>query len=267
MRLEGKRVLVVGASSGIGKATAVELAREGARVCVAARREDRLAETVSEAGNGAFALSCDVQDEASCAAVVAGAVSEMAGLDAVVYAPGISAWGPIETVDAETWHAVFATNVIGLSLILNAAIEPLTASRGRVVVLSSITIDDSPPRPKQSTYGVTKFALERIVECWQGEHHAVGFTSIALGDTLSEFGHNTDMEQMIPIVQKWEKLEYLYGRVMDPSAIGEQVVNAIASRETLRRIAITPAFPEAVDENVAETGLDAIELNREKGAR
>ena len=54
---------------------------------------------------------------------------------------------------------------------------------------------------------------------------------------------------------------------MDPSSIGEQVVNALASRETLRRIAITPAYPEAVaDENLAESGLDAIELNREKGA-
>ena len=264
MRLEGKRVLVVGASSGIGKATAVELAREGARVCVAARREDRLAETVSEAGNGAFALSCDVQDEASCAAVVAGAVSEMAGLDAVVYAPGISAWGPIETVDAETWHAVFATNVIGLSLILNAAIEPLTASRGRVVVLSSITIDDSPPRPKQSTYGVTKFALERIVECWQGEHHAVGFTSIALGDTLSEFGLQEDMEKMMPIVQRWNTLEYLYGRMMEPIAIAEQVVNALAARETIRRIAVTPSYPPEEDEKL-DYGEAALELSRDRG--
>ena len=51
MRLSGKRVLVLGASSGLGKASAIEIAREGGRVCVAARREDRLAETVEEGGD------------------------------------------------------------------------------------------------------------------------------------------------------------------------------------------------------------------------
>ena len=267
MRLEGRRILVLGASSGLGKASAIELAREGARVCVAARRTERLAETVEETGRRAFAVACDVQDEASCTSAVDAAVAELGGLDGVVYAPGISTFGPIEGVTAKEWQDVFATNVFGLSLILNAAIEHLNASRGRVVVISSITIDDSPPRPFQATYGVSKIALERLIEAWQGEHHAVGFTSIACGDTLSEFGHANDMERMIPIVQKWQKLEYLYGRMMDPSSIGEQVVNALAARETIRRIAITPAYPEAVDdENRAESGLDALALNREKGS-
>ncbi len=267
MRLEGKRVLMLGASSGLGKASAIEVAREGARVCVAARRVDRLSETVEEAGEGAFAVACDVRDEASCKAAVESAVGELGGLDAVVYAPGISTFGPIEEISAQQWHDVFATNLFGVSLVLNAAIEPLTAARGRAVVISSITIDDSPPRPFQATYVVSKIALERLIEAWQGEHHAVGFTSIACGDTLSEFGHGSDMERMIPIVQRWQALEYLYGRMMDPASIGEQVVNALAARETIRRIAITPSYPEAVsDENLAETGLDALELNRERGS-
>lgn len=266
MRLEGRRVFVLGASSGLGKASAIEVAREGGRVCVAARRTDRLAETVEEAGQGTFAVACDVRDEASCKAAVDTAVDEMGGLDAVVYAPGISNFGPIEEISAQEWHDVFATNVFGVSLVLNAAIEPLKAARGRAVIISSITIDDSPPRPFQATYGVSKIALERLIEAWQGEHRAVGFTSIACGDTLSEFGHGYDVDRMIPIVQAWQKKGYLYGRMMDPSSIGEQVVNALAARETLRRIAITPAYPEAVDENVAESGLDAVELNREKGA-
>ncbi len=260
-------MLVLGASSGLGKSSALEVAREGGRVCVAARRTDRLQETVEEAGQGAFAVPCDVRDEASCREAVEAAVAEMGGLDAVVYAPGISTFGPIEEITGQEWQDVFATNVFGVSYVMNAAIRHLTASRGRVVLISSITIDDSPPRPFQATYVVSKIALERLVEAWQGEHHAVGFTSIACGDTLSEFGHNNDLERMVPIVQKWQQLEYLYGRMMDPSSIGEQVVNALASRETLRRIAITPAYPEAVaDENLAESGLDAIELNREKGA-
>ena len=263
MRLSGKRVLVIGASSGLGKASAVEIAREGARVCVAARRMDRLEEAVSEAGHGAFALPCDVADEADCQRVVKEAVAELGGLDAVVYAPGISTFGPIEEISGEDWHRVLGTNLIGVSLVLNAAIGALEATRGRFVVISSISIDDSPPRPLQATYVVSKRALEVLIEAWQNEHRQVAFTSIASGDTLSEFGLKEDMEKMLPIVQRWNTLEYLYGRMMEPIAIAEQVVNALAARETIRRIAVTPSYPSEEEEKL-DYGEAALEQSRDR---
>lgn len=262
MRLAGKRVLVLGASSGLGKASAVQVASEGARVCVAARRVDRLEQTVREVGGDAFALVCNVRDEMSCRAVVEAAVSEMGGLDAVVYSPGISTFGPIEEIGQEDWHAVLETNLIGLSLILNAAIAHLTETRGKVVVISSISINDSPPRPQQATYIVSKRALEALIEAWQGEHRAVAFTSIASGDTLSEFGLDHDVEKLMPIVQRWTQLDYLYGRMMEPDAVAEQVVNALASRETIRRIAITPSYPEASEEQGEDRAKAAIRQQR-----
>lgn len=262
MRLAGKRVLVLGASSGLGKASAIQIASEGARVCVAARRVDRLEETVREAGGDAFAQVCDVRDEVSCRAVVEAAVSEMGGLDAVVYSPGISTFGPIEEIGQEDWHAVLGTNLIGVSLILNAAIAHLTQSRGKAVVISSITIDDSPPRPQQATYVVSKRALEALVEAWQGEHRAVAFTSIASGDALSEFGFGQDIAKLTPIVQRWSELDYLYGRTMEPVAVAEQVVNALASRETIRRIAITPSYPEGSEGPGADWAEEQIRKQR-----
>ena len=243
MRLSGKRVLVLGASSGLGKAAAVEVAKEGGRVCVAARRVDRLDETVAEAGPAAFARACDVRDEVSCREVVEAAVAELGGLDAVVYSPGVSTFGPIEAISGNDWREVLETNLIGVALILNAAIKHLEATRGKFVVISSIVINDSPPRPYQATYVVSKRALEAMIEAWQGEHRGVAFTSIATGDTLSEFGHGEDMDKMLPIVEHWSRLDYLYGRMMDPISVAEQVVNALASRETIRRIAITPSYP------------------------
>ncbi len=246
MRLKGKRILVVGASSGLGRESGHALAREGARVVFAARRTDRIEAAAAAAGGGAFALPCDVRDEASCRAAVAAAIAGLGGLDALVYAPGISTFGPIEEIDASDWQDCFATNVIGLSLILNAAIAELEANRGKVVVFSSISIDDSPPRPKQATYLVTKVALERLIQAWQGEHRLVGFTSIANGDTLTEFGFGQDAAKLAPIVQRWFELDYMYGRMMDPAAVAEQVVNALASPETIRRIAITPCYAEAL---------------------
>ena len=130
-----------------------------------------------------------------------------------------------------------------------------------VVVYSSISIDDSPPRPKQASYPISKIALERLIEAWQGEHRQVGFTSIANGDTLTEFGFGESMEKLIPIVQRWSELDYMYGRMMDAESVAEQVVNAIASRETIRRIAITPHYPDVV-ETVDEMGLKAVETVR-----
>jgi len=242
MRLSGKRLLAVGASSGLGKASALAAAAEGARVCFAARRIDRIEEAAHAAGNGAFALSCDVRDEASCRSAVAGATETMGGLDAVVYAPGISTFGPIEEIDAESWRAVLETNLIGASLILAAAIGPLEASRGKAVLISSIVIDDSPPRFQQASYIVSKVALETLIEAWQAEHHLVGFTSIVSGDVHTEFGVGYDAEKLAPIVRQWQDRGYMYGRMMDVSAVAEQVVHALCSRETIRRIAITPSY-------------------------
>jgi NAD(P)-dependent dehydrogenase (short-subunit alcohol dehydrogenase family) len=263
MRLDGKRLLVLGASAGIGRTTAIELAREGARVCAAARRLDRLQETVDAAGERAFARVCDVADEGDCQRVVEEAVAEMGGLDGVVYAPGISTFGPIEQITQADWHRVLGTNLIGVSVVLNAAIEALEASHGRFVVLSSITIYDSPPRPGQASYVVSKRALEALIEAWQGEHRQVGFTSIACGDTVSEFGHGADLETVIPIVQRWTELDYMYGRMMDPVSVAEQVVNALASSETIRRIAITPRYPYE-DEPAIDGGEAAVAHNRDR---
>jgi len=264
MRLKDKRVLVVGASSGLGRESGLALAREGARVAFAARRLDRLEAAAREAGGDAFALRCDVLDEASVRPAVAEAIARLGGLDALVYCPGTSTFGPIEEIDARGWLGVFGTNVIGFSLVMNAAIGALSASRGKVVVFSSISIDDSPPRPKQASYPVSKAALERLIEAWQGEHRRVGFTSIANGDTLTEFGFGESMEKLAPIVQRWSELDYMYGRMMDAASVAEQVVNAICAKETIRRIAITPHYAE-VPESLDDMGQKAVETIRSGG--
>ena len=113
MGLAGRRVLVVGASSGLGRASALAVAAQGARVAFAARRKDRIADAVAEAGGDCIAVECDVTDEASCAAAVAATVEAFGGLDAVVYAPGASSWLPIAELEAQTWRDVFETNVVG----------------------------------------------------------------------------------------------------------------------------------------------------------
>lgn len=243
-RLSGRRVLVVGASSGVGRAASIALAREGARVALAARRRAKLEEAVAEAGNGALAVECDVQDEASIESAVAQVVDAFGGLDALIYAPGIAVFEPLAKLDGETWRRVLDTNLVGPTMALRASIEHLHASRGKAVLISSIVIDDRPPRPQNAPYVVSKVALETLVAAWQGEHRAVGFTTIALGDTVTEFGQDNDPAKLGPMVHSWIDGGYMYGRAMDVESVAEQVVSVLRSRETVRRVAITPRYSD-----------------------
>ena len=247
MRLADRRVLVVGASSGIGRATGRAIAAEGGRVAFAARRLDRLKQAVADAGEQCFALFCDVCEEADCTSVVAEAVATLGGLDALVYSPGIGVFKPVEEIGADEWRHAFETNVLGATLVMRAALPHLREVRGKAVFFSSISIDDAPPRSNYAPYVVTKVALETLIQAWQGEHPSVGFTTIAIGDTTTEFGFDHDPDVLGSIVQRWVQDGYMYGRTMEAASVAEQVVNVLASPETVRRLAITPRYGDESD--------------------
>src|ERR1700758_2463494 len=99
-RLEGKRILVVGASAGIGRTTSVAIAREGAQGALAARRGDRCKEAAAEAGGGAIGLECDVRDPEACERAVQDAVDAFGGLDAFVYSSAVSPLARLADADA-----------------------------------------------------------------------------------------------------------------------------------------------------------------------
>jgi NAD(P)-dependent dehydrogenase (short-subunit alcohol dehydrogenase family) len=254
LKLVGRRVLVVGASSGVGQGTGLALAAEGAHVALAARRVERLEEAVAQAGENAMAIECDVTDEAACGAMVERAVEAFGGLDAIVYTPGVGVFKPIAEIDADAWRWALETNLIGATVVTRAAIPHLEASQGKAVFVSSIVIDDSPPRPSYAPYVVSKMALETLVRAWQGEHRSVGFTTIAMGDTFTEFGLGHDPEELIPITQRWIAEGYMYGRTMDVASIAAQIVSALASPETVRRIAITPRYGD--DDVIKDSIID-----------
>jgi len=251
--LQGRRVLVIGASSGIGLAAGRAIAADGARVVLAARRLEVLRALVEEIDGDCRALACDVRDPASCARVVEESVDALGGLDALVYSPGITLYNPIEAMDAEAWRSTLETNVMGATLVTRAAIAPLTASRGKAVFFSSISVDDHPPRYGMAPYVVSKVALETLVRAWQGEHHAVGFTTIAMGDTISGKVGESELEVLLPLVERWTAEGYMYGRMMDAESVAEQVVSVLRSRDTVRRLAITPRYSE--EDQVLETTL------------
>jgi NADP-dependent 3-hydroxy acid dehydrogenase YdfG len=117
--LEGVRALVIGASSGIGEAVAVAAHARGARVCVAARRVDRLKRLSKSVGGSAHEL--DVSDPAAIEEVLRAVVTHLGGLDALVYTSAVVPFARIEETDSTTWMNAFAVNAVGASHVMRAA--------------------------------------------------------------------------------------------------------------------------------------------------
>jgi NADP-dependent 3-hydroxy acid dehydrogenase YdfG len=133
-RLGGTAALVTGASSGIGAATALALAAEGAGVALVARRRDRLddlATRIAEAGGRALAVQCDVSDREQVQAAVAATVEHYGRLDTVVANAGVMLLGPSLEASYEDWDRMVALNISGLMYTARAALVHLVAAAQR----------------------------------------------------------------------------------------------------------------------------------------
>lgn len=227
------RVAVVGASAGLGRCIGVGLAQRGAHVALLARRHDRLVDAAKEAGNGAAAVVCDVTDDASCRTAISEVVGALGGLDALVYATGMGILAPLADVTAEQWAQLFATNVTGASLVTAAAAPHLAQAAGSAVYLSSLSASYTTPWPLLSAYAVTKAALDKLVEAWRIEHPGIGFTRLAVGDSLggsgdsqTEFNKSWDPDALESAIKLWMEQKYMLGGLVDADHLTE-VVNSV----------------------------------------
>jgi NAD(P)-dependent dehydrogenase (short-subunit alcohol dehydrogenase family) len=176
------KTVVIGASSGLGRCIGVGLAQRGEHVALLARRRERIEAAAQEAGPNAVAIECDVCDEASVRSAIGSAADALGGIDNLIYTPAIGPLVRMVDTDAATWRRVFDTNVIGAALATAAAIPHLTSSSGKVVYLASDAGTYGPPWPGLGAYGVSKAALERLIEAWRAEHPDIGFTNFIVGE-------------------------------------------------------------------------------------
>jgi NAD(P)-dependent dehydrogenase (short-subunit alcohol dehydrogenase family) len=241
--LGGRRLLVMGASSGVGRAVAETAARAGARVALAARRKERLeqcAAALAAEGRSAFALACDVADEAACRSAVAEAVERLGGLDGLVYASGLSPLRLLEEAGQAEWRAALDVNLIGASLVTAAALPALRASRGRAVYVGSYT--ERQTLPGIGLYSVSKRALAALIDAWRMEHPDVDFTKVVLGNTDgTEFADGWGRERTIAISKLWiERNLFPAPKMMPLASAAEAICAVLAVRGHVDEIGVMP---------------------------
>ncbi len=249
-RLEGTVALVTGASSGIGEATAVALAAEGATVAIAARRRDRLELVVERIGNDAdvLVIETDITDEAAARAMVEATVTEFGRLDTVVNNAGVMLLGPIVDAPVEEWRRMVELNVLGLLYTTHAALPHLLAAADQeprrvadVVNVSSVA--GRAARVGSGVYNATKFGVGAFSESLRQEvtRRHVRVSLIEPGATRTELASHNRPEVLQNISNTFGQTE-----IMAAEDIAEAIVFTVSRPRhvTVNEVLIRPTEQE-----------------------
>jgi NADP-dependent 3-hydroxy acid dehydrogenase YdfG len=194
--INGKVVAITGASSGIGEATALELAGRGAAVVLGARRTDRLdilAERINSFGGHAEVVPVDVTRRADLERFVAHAVERFERLDVLVSNAGIARTGPMTDLDVEGWDAMIDINLRGVLHGIAAAL-PVFQRQGRGHFVTTVSTSGLKIVPTQAVYAGTKNAVRTLLEALRQESTdgVLRTTSISPGYVRTELADSID---------------------------------------------------------------------------
>jgi NAD(P)-dependent dehydrogenase (short-subunit alcohol dehydrogenase family) len=224
-QFEGKVALITGASSGIGKATAIAFAREGAKVTVAARREAEsmaVVEEIKSAGGEAIFAQTDVAAESACEEMVAKTLEAFGRLDCAFNNAGRGGGGNTEDLDVDVWNEVIAVNMTGVVLSMKYEVRPMLEQGGGTIVnnASVLGLIGMPGGPayvgtKHGVVGLTKSAALEFAT------RNIRVNSVCPGYTMTDLtaGTLTDPEKLEKAMEKLPM-----GRYAEPEEIAQTVL-------------------------------------------
>jgi short-subunit dehydrogenase len=222
-RIQGSRAIVTGASSGIGREIALELARQGAVQVVTARREERLrelAEQIRSGGGRVEIVAGDITDPATRQEAVDTVRAAFGGLDILVNNAGVGATGLFEDADPQRLRRVMEVNFFALVEITRQAL-PLLKQGTRPMVVNVASILGHRGTPHSSEYSASKFAVRGFSEAVRAEfvRHGIDVLVVSPGTTETEF------------------FDRVIGRTSEPSWPEHKAVTAAeVARKTVRAI-------------------------------
>jgi NADP-dependent 3-hydroxy acid dehydrogenase YdfG len=235
--IKDKVVVITGASSGMGAATARKLVQLGAKVVLAARREDQLKTLVAELGDNAMYVLTDVSKRADLDNLVKQAIDKFGQIDVFWNNAGIMPISFFEEGLVDEWDKMIDINIKGVLYGINAVL-PHMLQRGKGHILATSSVGGIKTSPGIGVYSGTKFAVKAIMETLREEvAQAIKVTTIFPGATQSELGHDITSP----------KIKALYGNLkgmpkMDEEAIVNAVIYAISQpgNITINEIVLRP---------------------------
>jgi NADP-dependent 3-hydroxy acid dehydrogenase YdfG len=211
-KLSGKVALVTGASSGIGEATALALAAEGAHVAITARRIRRLndlADRIRQAGGDALPIEADVTDETQASAMVERVLREKGRLDLLLNVAGMGVAAPFQNTTTAEYRQMVDINILGVLYSIHAALPAMKRQGdGHIVIVSSGTCRYIHP---STVYSGTKHAISAIAESLRREigKDWIRVTSIEPGAVKTEFTSHMREEVRRSVEQRLGDMEQL----------------------------------------------------------
>jgi short-subunit dehydrogenase len=226
--ISGQRMLITGASSGIGRALAVQLAQAGAKLVVAARSEDKLRALTDELaahGSEVLAVRGDVTVDADRAALIAAAKSRFGGLDVLVNNAGVASWAHFADSSEDVLRTIMEVNFFAPTELTRLAIPLLTQGRQPAVVNIASRCGRR-AMPGWSEYSASKFALCGLTEALRGElaRFDIDVLLIVPGLTSSDFAKNLLLRKGKANIQ-WDK-------GMPPEQVAATIVRSLRNNRT-----------------------------------
>jgi len=222
---EGRVALITGASSGIGRATALRFAEQGAALALVGRDRAALEQTAAEGADGAALVVADLSEPEQCRRAVGEAVAFRGHLDVVVNAAGIIGSGDLATTTMEDWSAMLRINLDSVFVLMQAALPHLQATRGNIVNVSSVTGTRS--FPGVLAYCVSKAGVDQLTRCAALELAASGVRVNAVnpGVVVSDLHRRGGMQEAAyEAFLEHSRTTHPLGRVGQPGDIADAIV-------------------------------------------
>jgi len=239
MNLRGKRIALTGASAGIGRELALQLARRGARLALGARSSQALEEVATACrneGGEAIVVSCDVAHAAECRAFVETAAGAFGGLDILVNNAGVTMVARFDEVqDLGVFEQILRVNYLGAVYCTHAALPHLRASRGLLVAISSLS--GLTGVPSRTAYSASKHAMQGFFDSLRVELRGSGVDVLVVSPGFV----STQMRERAfgPDGQKLGHDPRVGKRAMTTERCAALIVRAIRSRR--RELVMTAA--------------------------
>ncbi|GAB4186522.1 MAG: SDR family oxidoreductase [Wenzhouxiangellaceae bacterium] len=222
--IKGKAIIVTGASSGIGAASAHRLAAAGGKIMLAARREERLrelAESIRSAGGEVAWQSCDVTDRQQVEALAAATREQFGRVDVLINNAGVMPLSPLDQCRVDDWEQMVDVNIKGV-LYGIAAVLPMMREQGSGHVINLCSIAGQRVFRSGTVYCATKFAVRAISEGLRQESEGqIRVTNVSPGVVTTELT-DTIPDKMTAMIMK-----NAYAVAIEPDAIAETIAFAI----------------------------------------